>query len=82
MVKWKILIAVALYIILGFIAYFNFGFHHLMIEKIRGKNTVGSPAWKKLEENIKKTQTEVLKEFQDSSLNQGVNEDKQLLNYE
>lgn len=73
MVKCKILIAVVLYIILGFIAYFNFGFHHLIIEKIGGKSTLSSPAWKKLEKNIKNTQTEVLKELQDSFSDQEVN---------
>jgi len=73
MVKWKILIALALYIILGFIAYFNFGFHHLIIDKIRGKNTLSSPPWRRLEKNIKNRQTEVLKEFQDSSSDQEVN---------
>ena len=34
MVRWKILMEVALYIILGVIAYFNFGFHHLMMERV------------------------------------------------
>jgi hypothetical protein len=65
MVKYKILIAVTLYIILGAIAYFNFGFHNLMVEKWSGKNTVNKSAWRKLEENLKKTQTEVPPEFKD-----------------
>ena len=33
MVKYKILVAVMLYIILGAIAYFNFGFRNLIVEK-------------------------------------------------
>ena len=74
MVKWKILLMVALYIILGFIAYFNFGFHHLMIDRVGGKNTPGKSAWKKLEENIKKnTQAEVPQELPDSISDQEVN---------
>ena len=70
MVKYKTLIAVALYIILGAIAYFNFGFHNLMVEKWLGKNTPNKSAWKKLEENIKKTQAETPPESQDTSSDQ------------
>ncbi len=66
MVKYKVLIAVALYIILGAIAYFNFGFHNLMLERWMGKNTPNKSAWRKLEENIKNTQTEVLHESQET----------------
>jgi hypothetical protein len=70
MLKYKILVAAALYIILGAIAYFNFGFHNLMVEKWLGKSTSNKSAWKKLEENVKKTQTESPQEFQDASLDQ------------
>jgi len=77
MVKYKILLAVTLYIILGAIAYFNFGFHNLMVEKWLGKNTSNKSAWKKIEENIKKTQTEIPTEFQDAfSDREGNHEDK------
>jgi len=65
MVKSKLLIAVVLYVILGVIAYFNFGFHNLMVEKWLRKNTVNKSAWRKLEENLKKTQTEIPPEFKD-----------------
>ena len=80
MVKWKILLMVALYIILGFIAYFNFGSHHLMIDRVGGKNTPSKSAWKKLEENIKKSQSEVLQEFQDSLPDQELNNSEQEVN--
>jgi len=64
----------ALYIILGVIAYFNFGFHHLMVEKVGGKSTPSQSAWKKLEDNIKKNiQTEVPQELPDSISDQEVN---------
>ncbi len=65
MEKRKVLVAVALYIILGVVAYFNFGFHHLMIEKCGGKSTLKESAWKKLEGNIKNTRLDVLQGFQD-----------------
>jgi hypothetical protein len=70
MVKYKILVAVTLYIILGAIAYFNFGFHNLMVEKWLGKNTPNKSAWRKLEENLKKTQAEIPLESQDASSDQ------------
>ncbi len=81
MVRWKILIAVALYIILGVIAYFNFGFHHLMMERVGGKSTQSKSAWKKLEENIKKSaQPQILPEFQDPILDKASNQSEQEVN--
>jgi hypothetical protein len=81
MLRWKILIAVALYIILAVIAYFNFGFHHLMMERVGGKSTQNKSAWKKLEENIKKNaQPQVLPEFQDSILDEALNQSEQEVN--
>jgi len=80
MVKWKIIIAVSLYIILGVIAYFNFGFHHLMVEKVLGKHTAKISAWKKLEENITNTQTQGSEETQDSILEQVLNHSEQEMN--
>jgi hypothetical protein len=75
MLRWKIIIAVALYIILGLVAYFNFGFHHLMMERVGVKSTQNKSAWKKLEENIKKNaQPQVLPEFQDSILDEALNQ--------
>jgi len=73
MVKWKLLIAVVLYIILGVIAYFNFGFHHLMFDKWAGKSKPNESAWKKLEENIKKAHTGDPHESQDTFSDQEVN---------
>jgi hypothetical protein len=66
MEKRKVLVAVALYIILGVVAYFNFGFHHLVIEKFGGESAPNGTAWKKLEENIKHTRLEILPGFPDS----------------
>ncbi len=59
MIKWKILLVIALYIILGAIGYFNFGFHNLLIEKVGGKNRPDASAWRKLENNLKNIQTEI-----------------------
>jgi hypothetical protein len=73
MVKWKILLMVGLYIILAFVAYFNFGFHDLMIQKLGGKGTPTTSTWKKLEENIKNTQAQIPQEFQDPSADQEMN---------
>ena len=68
MVKWKILIMVILYVILGAIAYFNFGFHHILIERFGEKSiTLNQPAWEEPGEN---SQTETLQEFQDPSADQ------------
>jgi len=64
---------VALYIILGVIAFFNFGFHHLMVERFGGKSTMNEMTIKKLEESISNTQTEVPQELHDSLLDQEVN---------
>lgn len=81
MVKWKILIAIALYIILGVIAYFNFGFHHLMMERVGGKSTQSKSAWKKLEENIKKSaQPQVLPESQNPILDKPSNQPEEEVN--
>jgi hypothetical protein len=64
--KRSIGIAVILYIILGAIAYFNFGFHNLMVQKWVGKGTPNKSAWQKLEENIRKAQTEAPHKSQDT----------------
>jgi len=77
MVKWKIIIAVSLYIILGVIAYFNFGFHHLMVGKVLGKRTSNISSWKNLEENIRNTQPQGSEETQDLILEQVLNHSEQ-----
>ena len=68
--KWKILLVVALYITLGVIGYFSFGFHNLMIEKAGGKGRSDGTAWKKLEKNITTIQSDVPPRSRDSSSNQ------------
>ena len=70
MIKRKILLVVALYIILAVVGYFNFGFHDLMIEKLGGKCRPNGSAWKKLEKNMKNIQTGVLRESRDESSDQ------------
>ncbi len=66
MIKWKILLVVALYITLGIIGYFNFGFHNLMIEKVGGKARPNGSAWRKLEKNMTTLQSDVPEQSQDS----------------
>lgn len=70
MLKLKILLMVILFVILGVIAYFNFGFHHILTERSGEKSILNQPAWEELEENIKNNQTEILQEFQDPSADQ------------
>ena len=78
MMKWKIFLVIALYVILGAIGYFNFGFHNLMIEKVGGKSRPNGSAWKKLENNLRNIQTEVPQGSRDSFSDQEVdNKDNQ-----
>jgi hypothetical protein len=78
MIKLKILLVIALYIILGAIGYFNFGFHNLMVEKAGGKSRPNGSAWKRLETNLKNIQAEVPQESRDSFSDQEVdNNDNQ-----
>ena len=59
---------VILYVILGAIAYFNFGFHHILIERFGERNaTLTQPAWEEPGEN---TQTKTPQELQDPSADQ------------
>ena len=71
MIKWKILLVVALYVTLGIIGYFTFGFHNLMIEKVGGKGRANESAWKKLKENMTNIQSDVPQQSQDSLSDQG-----------
>ena len=59
---------VILYVILGAIAYFNFGFHHILTERF-GENstTLNQPAWEEVGEY---TQTKTPQVFQDPSADQ------------
>ena len=71
MVKWKILIMVILYAALGVIAYFNFGFQHVLIERFGEKSTLNQSVLENLEGN---NQAETLQEFQDPSIDQSERE--------
>jgi hypothetical protein len=66
MLKGKILLVLALYIILGVISFFNFGFHHYITEKAEWKSIVNEAAGKNFDKNIEDTQTEVTQESQGS----------------
>jgi hypothetical protein len=71
MIKWKIVLVLALYITLGILGYFSFGFHNLMIEKVGGKGGSNGSAWKKLEKNMTNIQSDVPQQSQDSLSDQG-----------
>ena len=62
MLKGKILLVLGLYIILGIIAFFNFGLYHYITEKPKWKITVSDDAREDLDGNIQKFQTEDAKE--------------------
>lgn len=66
MIKWKIVLVAALYITLGIIGYFSFGFHNLMIEKVGGKATPNGSAWKNLEKYVTHIQPDIPQQSQDS----------------
>lgn len=67
MVKWKFILMVILYVVLGTIAYFNFDFYHVLVERFGEKSSLNQPAWEKPGEA---DQTETLQEFQDLSTDQ------------
>ncbi len=71
MVKWKILLMVTLYAILGVIAYLNFDFPHILMERFGEKGSLNQPVWEKLGEN---NQAEPPQELQDPSTNQSERE--------
>jgi len=56
-----------LYVILGAIAYVNFGFHHILIERFGEKSTLNQPAWEEPGEN---SRAETPQEFRDPSTDQ------------
>jgi len=62
MLKGKVLLVVALYIILGIIAFFNFGLYHYITGKPESKITVRYGAREDLDGNIQNPQTEDAKE--------------------
>jgi hypothetical protein len=66
MLKGKVLLVVALHIILGVIAFFNFRLYHYIAEKPKGKITVHDDAREDLDGNIQTPQTEPAKKSQGS----------------
>jgi hypothetical protein len=62
MLKGKVILVVALYIILGIIAFFNFGLYHYITVKPEWKITVRYNDREDLDGNIQKPQTEDAKE--------------------
>ena len=62
MLKGKLLLVLGLYIILGIIAFFNFGLYHYITEKPKWKITVSDDAREDLDGNIQNLQTEDAKE--------------------
>jgi hypothetical protein len=62
MLKGKILLVLALYIILGVVAFFNFGLYHYITEKPEWKITVSDDAQEDLDGNMQNPQTEDAKE--------------------
>jgi len=66
MLKGKILLVLALYIILGVIAFFNFGLYHYISKKPEWKSTVYNEASGDFDKNIQNPQTETAKESQGS----------------
>jgi hypothetical protein len=68
MLKGKILLMLALYIVLGFIAFFNFGLYHYLTQKVEWKSTVYEDGTEYFDENIQTPQTEATEESQSSPL--------------
>lgn len=73
MLKRKILLLIALYIILGIIAFFNFGFHRYLAGKSELKITTRYNAREYLDEGIQNPQTEDIKESPDPPSDMGKN---------
>jgi hypothetical protein len=73
MLKGKVLLVVALYVILGVIAFFNFGLYHYIIEKPEWKSKVYNNPWDDLDGNIQNPQTETAKESQGSPSDTEIN---------
>jgi hypothetical protein len=70
MIKGKIIFVVVLYLILGVIAFFNFGLYGHLVAKVERKPPVNETPWKKLGENIKKARSASQETTQDSSPDQ------------
>jgi hypothetical protein len=74
MIKGKIIFVVVLYLILGVIAFFNFGLYGYLVARVERKATVNETPWKKLGENIKKARSASQDATQDSSSDQDSND--------
>jgi hypothetical protein len=68
MLKGKVLLMLALYIILGVIAFFNFGLYHYITQKPEWKSTVYDDGGEDFAENIQDPQTEATEEPEGSPL--------------
>jgi hypothetical protein len=70
MIKGKIILVVVLYLILGVIAFFNFGLYGHLVAKVERKASVNETPWTKLGENIRKARSASQEPTQDSSPDQ------------
>jgi hypothetical protein len=73
MLKGKILLVLALYIILGVIAFFNFGLRHYITEKPQWKITVRDDVREDLDGNKQNPQTEDVKDSPASPSDMAIN---------
>jgi hypothetical protein len=67
MIKGKIIFVVVLYLILGVIAFFNFGLYDYLVAKVERKTMVNETPWKKLGETMKRARSASQDVTQDSS---------------
>jgi hypothetical protein len=70
MIKGKIILVVVLYLILGIIAFFNFGLYGHLVAKVERKASVNETRWTKFGENIRKARSASQEPTQDSSPDQ------------
>ena len=73
MLKGKILLVISLYIILGVIAFFNFGLYHYITEKPKSKSAVYHEALEGFDKKTQNPQTEGAKESQSFPLDMETN---------
>lgn len=62
MMRGKILLVIALYLILGVIAFFNFGFHGYLSRLPGWKASPQEASWKKLSKDVKNIRSVVIEE--------------------
>jgi hypothetical protein len=68
MLKGKILLMLALYIILGVVAFFNFGLYHYITHQVEWKSTVYEDGTEYFDGSMQDPQTEATEEPQGSPL--------------